>query len=461
MGTEAPEGEGWYQEEDVLDTWFSSWLWPFSIMGWPENTEELKYFYPSNDLVTGPDIIFFWVARMIMAGLEFKGEIPFSNVYFTSIIRDDLGRKLSKSLGNSPDPLDVIKQYGADALRFSIIYIAPVGMDIRYSNDKCEIGRNFANKLWNACRFRTMQGPVTASFRKLEGIDLHKLTPDQKWILAWTNRTIKTVRESLDNYRFHFAAHELYEMVWSTFCDWFIESCKPQFRGTEEEKQQALAVIDFVLWKILRMLHAFMPFVTEELAHQMGFVGEKESIMKASFPVALEELGFQDLMKEIEETLPLVEDKFELIRAGRNMRVAYDIPPGRKLNYHIKAATSGFAAFLEQEKRNLLSLLNAENVTISLEEYKGEDGTSAPSMLVNSGAIYLPLKGVIDVEAERRKLEKQQKELTGWIKSAEGKISNPGFLAKAPAKVVEDTKTQIADMKERLARVEEALKSLA
>ena len=457
-----PPAEGkWTQEEDVLDTWFSSWLWPFSIMGWPEDTEEQNYFYPTKDLVTGPDIIFFWVARMIMAGCEFKGKIPFSNVYFTSIIRDDLGRKLSKSLGNSPDPLDVIRQYGADALRFSIIYIAPVGMDIRYANEKCEIGRNFANKLWNACRFRTMQGPVSASFRKLEGIDIDKLTPDEKWIRAWTNRTIKTVRDSLDNYRFHFAAHELYEMVWSTFCDWFIESCKPQFRGTEEEKNQALAVIDFVLWKILRMLHPFMPFVTEELAHQMGFVGENESIMVASFPTPFDELGLDDLMDEIDDVLDFVEDKFQIIRAGRNMRVNYDIPPGRKLNYHIKASTAEFAAFLEQEKRNLLSLLNAENVTISMEEYKSDDGTSAPSVLVNSGAIYLPLKGVIDVEAERKKLEKQQKELMGWIKSAEAKISNPGFLAKAPAKVVEDTKNTITEMKERLARVEEALKSLA
>ncbi len=460
VGTKAPEGEGWYQEEDVLDTWFSSWLWPFSIMGWPENTEELKYFYPSNDLVTGPDIIFFWVARMIMAGLEFKGEIPFSNVYFTSIIRDDLGRKLSKSLGNSPDPLDVIKQYGADALRFSIIYIAPVGMDIRYSNEKCEIGRNFANKMWNACRFRRMQGEVSKSFKDLSGIDLTKLTPDEKWMLSWADRTIKTVRDSLDNFKFHFAAHELYEMVWSTYCDWFIESCKSRLYGTAEEKEQALAVMDFVLWSILRMLHPFMPFVTEELAHQMGFVAENESIMYAPFPADLEMLGLGELLKDAEKVQAMVEDKFEIIRAGRNMRVAYDIAPGKKLKYHVKANTAETESFFKSEMKNMMTLLNAEELTISLEEYKAEDGAGAPSILANAGAIYLPLKGVIDVEAEIKKLEKQEKDLMGWIRSGEGKLNNAGFVAKAPAKVVEDTKASIAEMKERLARVEEALKAL-
>ncbi|MBQ6596109.1 MAG: valine--tRNA ligase, partial [Lentisphaeria bacterium] len=313
VGVNPPEGEGWRQEEDVLDTWFSSWLWPFSIMGWPEKTPEQEFFYPTNDLVTGPDIIFFWVARMIMAGYEFKGKHPFSNVYFTSIIRDSLGRKLSKSLGNSPDPLDVIAQYGADALRFSIIYIAPIGLDIQYSNEKCEIGRNFANKLWNACRFRTLQGPVSPSFRKLEGIDIANLSADEKWILAWTNRTIEAVRGALDGFKFHQAVHEIYEMVWSTFCDWFIEASKPRLHGTPEEKAQALAVLDFVLWKLLRLLHPFMPFITEELAHQMGFLGDGESIMYAHFPETFEALGLDKLMDDADDVLDMVEDKFQLV----------------------------------------------------------------------------------------------------------------------------------------------------
>ena len=460
VGVNPPEGDGWRQEEDVLDTWFSSWLWPFSIMGWPEKTPEQEFFYPTNDLVTGPDIIFFWVARMIMAGYEFKGTHPFSNVYFTSIIRDSLGRKLSKSLGNSPDPLDVIAQYGADALRFSIIYIAPIGLDIQYSNEKCEIGRNFANKLWNACRFRTMQGPVSPSFRKLEGIDIEKLSADEKWILAWTNRTIEAVRSALDGFKFHQAVHEVYEMVWSTFCDWFIEASKPRLHGTEEEKAQALAVLDFVLWKLLRLLHPFMPFITEELAHQMGFLAEGESIMYAHFPEPFEAIGLDKLMDDADDVLDLVEDKFQLIRAGRNLRVSYDIPPARKLNYHIKANTPEMAEFLNQEMPGLVRMLNAENVTVSLEEYHSDDGSSAPSMLVNAGLIYLPLKGVVDLEAEKAKLHKQQKELQGWMKGLEAKLKNPGFLAKAPPQLVENTKAQLAEMQEKLKRVEDALKTL-
>ncbi len=460
VGVNPPEGEGWRQEEDVLDTWFSSWLWPFSIMGWPEKTPEQEFFYPTNDLVTGPDIIFFWVARMIMAGYEFKGTHPFSNVYFTSIIRDNLGRKLSKSLGNSPDPLDVIAQYGADALRFSIIYIAPIGLDIQYSNEKCEIGRNFANKLWNACRFRTLQGPVSPSFRKLEGIDISKLSADEKWILAWTNRTIEAVRGALDGFKFHQAVHEIYEMVWSTFCDWFIEASKPRLHGTPEEKAQALAVLDFVLWKLLRLLHPFMPFITEELAHQMGFLGDGESIMYAHFPETFEALGLAKLMDDADDILDQVEDKFQLIRAGRNLRVSYDIPPARKLNYHVKANTREMADFLDQEMPGLLRMLNAEKVTVSLEEYHSDDGSAAPSMLVNAGLIYLPLKGVVDLEAEKAKLHKQQKELQGWMKGLEGKLKNPGFLAKAPPQLVENTKAQLAEMQEKLKRVEDALKTL-
>ena len=460
VGVNPPEGDGWRQDEDVLDTWFSSWLWPFSIMGWPKDTPEQKYFYPTNDLVTGPDIIFFWVARMIMAGYEFKGTHPFRNVYFTSIIRDDLGRKLSKSLGNSPDPLDVIGQYGADALRFSIIYIAPVGMDIRYANEKCEIGRNFANKLWNACRFRRMQGPVSANFRKLEGMDPKQLAPDEKWILAWTNRTIKAAREALEGFKFHQAAHEIYEMVWSTFCDWFIESCKPRLYGDPEAKKQTLAVLDFVLWKLLRLLHPFMPFVTEELAHQMDFLKDSESIMYAHYPTMFNELGLDDLMDDIDDILDLVEDKFQMVRAGRNLRVSYDIAPGKKLKYYIKAATAAHEKFLSDEIANLKFMLNAEEVTVSMEEYKAEDGPGAPSALVNAGAIYLPLKGVIDIEAETAKLNKQKKELLGWIKGSEAKLNNQGFLAKAPPKVVEDARAHLAEMKDKLARVEEALKSL-
>ncbi len=461
VGTTPPEGENWRQEEDVLDTWFSSWLWPFSIMGWPRKTPEQDYFYPTHDLVTGPDIIFFWVARMIMAGYEFKGAEPFRHVYFTSIIRDDLGRKLSKSLGNSPDPLEVIERYGADALRFSIIYIAPVGMDIRYSNEKCEIGRTFANKLWNACRFRRMQGAVSEGFQSLSGMDLRKLTADEQWMLTLLDRAVGSVGASLKEYRFHQAAHDIYELVWSDFCDWFIEACKPRLAEGGEARTQALAVLDYALWKILRLLHPFMPFVTEELAHQMDFLGEGESIMYAPYPEE-EKTRFPGVasVADPEKLIELVWDKFRLVSAGRNLRISNNIAPGKKVEFHIRAATPEIAEFLSSEQSSLRSLLNASSVTVSLEEYKAEDGSPAPSILDNAGAIFLPLKGLFDPEAERAKLEKQKKDLLGWIRGSEAKLSNRGFLEKAPPDVVKSAAEHLEELRDKLRRVDEALASL-
>ena len=451
VGMTAPEGDGWYQEEDVLDTWFSSWLWPFSIMGWPEDTPEQKFFYPTNDLVTGPDIIFFWVARMIMAGYEFKGELPFRNVYFTSIIRDELGRKLSKSLGNSPDPLKVIETYGADALRFSIVYIAPVGMDIRYSNEKCELGRNFANKLWNACRFRTMQGPVSESFDTL-AIPVEKLTQDELHLLNTLEKACESVNTSLREFRFHSAAHDIYELVWNNFCDWFIEACKPRFNADDEAKRQALAVLDYTLWKLLRLLHPFMPFITEELAHRMGFLADGQSIMTAAFPVA-----DLKLPADVDKISEMTADKYALISAGRNLRLSNSIPPGKRIEYHIRAASQEISDSLCAQMDSLTAMLNASLISVSLENYASEDGVPAPSIVCDAGAIFLPLKGLVDPAAEREKLTKQKAELTGWIKAAEAKLGNEKFVSRAPAKVVEDVKTQLADLKDKLARVEESL----
>ena len=456
VGVEPPQGEGWVQEEDVLDTWFSSWLWPFSIMGWPDKTPEQDYFYPTSDLVTGPDIIFFWVARMIMAGCEFKGKIPFSNVYFTSIIRDELGRKLSKSLGNSPDPLDVIDKYGADALRFSIIYIAPVGMDIKYSNEKCEIGRNFANKLWNACRFRRMQGEISSNFTDVNDLIRDgKLTSDEAWMLAKLDACAIDMKKSLDEFKFHQAVHDIYELVWSSFCDWFIEASKVRFAAGGEAREQALRVLDYALWKLLRLLHPFMPFITEELAHQMGFLSDSESIMYAEFPLPMSEK--EVAIPDAESVMAKTEAKFELISAGRTLRISYNIAPGKKIDFHVKAANDSMEEFLKKGIDSLKWLLNANSVTISQEDYHCDDASGAPSTLVAAGAIFLPLKGLIDVEAEKAKLKKQQTELLGCIKSSEAKLSNERFLAKAPPKVVEEAKAYLVDLKEKLARVESAL----
>jgi valyl-tRNA synthetase len=457
VGTEAPADiENWRQEEDVLDTWFSSWLWPFSVMGWPEKTPELKFFYPTTDLVTGPDIIFFWVARMIMAGYEFADGLPFKNVYFTSIIRDELGRKLSKSLGNSPDPLDVIDTYGADALRFSIIYIAPIGVDIRYSNEKCEIGRNFANKLWNACRFRRMQGEAVQSFRDLGGIDLNKLTPDEKWILAQINQMTANVNNMLAEYRFDQAVHQIYDVVWSNFCDLFIESAKVRLRAGGEEREQAMAVLDYSIWHILLLLHPFMPFITEELAHQMGYLNDDESIMVSAFPTAA---AIPQIPGADEQLLTQVAGKFELASAARNLKASYEIPLGRKVDYYIKAVSPEAAAFLNAELDSLKFLTNAENIAIDTADYDTSQG-AAPSILAKTGTIYLPLKGLVDVDAELKKLTEQKKQIEGWIRGSEGKLSNAGFLAKAPEKVVKEAQEHLAELKDKLVRVEDLIKSL-
>ena len=448
VGLEAPTAPGkWRQEEDVLDTWFSSWLWPFSIMGWPEKTPELDHFYTTNDLVTGPDIIFFWVARMIMAGCEFMGKIPFRNVYFTSIIRDDKGRKLSKSLGNSPDPLDVIAEYGADALRFSIVYIAPVGMDIRYSNEKCEIGRNFANKLWNACRFRQMQGPSKAVTQLPEN-----LSADEKWMVAKLDAAAALIDSELEKFRFHTAAHALYDLVWSDFCDWFVEAEKLPMRAGGADKERALAVLDWALFRILKLLHPFMPFITEELAHRMGLLAENELLMYQLLPEC-KNIAFDADAK-------LAEDKFELVKGGRFLRSNYNIPDGRKLKFHIKATDAAALEGLKAQIDSLKLLLNAEDIELTLENFDSAKNGAAPSKLCAAGIISLPLAGLIDVEAEKAKLNKELADINKWIAGTAGKLKNERFVNSAPEQVVANARAQLADLEARKIRTEELLATL-
>ncbi len=455
VGMEAPDSPGtWHQEEDVLDTWFSSWLWPFSVMGWPTPTQELKFFYPTCDLITGPDIIFFWVARMIMAGYEFTGDAPFHNVYFTSIIRDERGRKLSKSLGNSPDPLDVISEYGADALRFSIIYIAPVGMDIHYSNEKCEIGRNFANKLWNACRFRRMQGPASPFFRELPENVASRLSADEQWIIAKLNATIDAVTVSLGEFRFHSAVHNIYELVWSSFCDWFIEAEKSPLRQGGDAREVSLAVLDYTLFRIVRLLHPFMPFITEELAHQMGFIDAPgKSVMFEAFPQ-------NDHIACNPDLLELVDGKFELVRSGRFLKSSYNIPDGRKVNFHLKINDRSSLDFLQTQIDSLRSLLNAESVTLSLDDFDASAYGPSTAQPTRLGTIFLPLSGVIDVDAERTKLQKQQKEILSWIATSRSKLANENFISKAPRQIVDDAKSHLVELEEKLEKVESLLANL-
>jgi valyl-tRNA synthetase len=451
-------GTAFRQDEDVLDTWFSSWLWPFSVFSWPEDTRELQRFYPTDTLVTGPDIIFFWVARMIMAGLEFMGDVPFRDVYFTSIIRDDTGRKMSKSLNNSPDPIDVVGTYGADALRFTIIYIAPVGQDIRYSNEKCEIGRNFANKIWNAVRFRLRQGPLSPDWDTLTGLKAADLRPDDRWVLARLNATVRATTKGLENFRFNDVARVLYEFMWNEFCDWYLESAKAVFNSEDSAlKARTLRVFDHVMGTFLRLLHPIMPFVTDELYHQMGFVDEAGSIMLTSWPKAFDARVAKRL-GATEETVRRTEARFELIRSVRNVRAKYLIPDGRRIDVVVVPADEAAGAFLGEDLVSLQSLLYASAVEVRpAGQPEGPCGVAVSDL----GTAYVPLAGVIDLEAERARLRKQQDETAGFIAACQKKLANENFVNRAPKDVVDRERARLGELEERLGRVREQLASLS
>ena len=441
------------QEEDVLDTWFSSWLWPFSVFDWPQEGRDLQAFYPTQSLVTGPDIIFFWVARMIMAGLEFMGDIPFSAVYFTSIIRDDLGRKLSKSLNNSPDPLDVMDEFGTDALRYTMTYIAPVGQDIFYTNKKCEIGRNFANKIWNAARFRARQGPCSEGWQGIADLSTEDLRPDDRWMIARLDSTVVEITRALQEFSFHELARLQYEFVWNEFCDWYLESVKAAFSSDDEqERQVVLRVFDYAMSILLRLLHPVMPFVTEEIYHQLGFVAEDDSIMLAPWP---EPLGDAALCRlgATPDVVTQVSAKFELIRGIRNVKASYGIAPNRKIDVVI-APTDEAAALLQEDTVSLASLLNAASLdVVSGYEPDGPTGVAVGT----AGTAYLPLVGLIDVASELERLRKQEAELAKHATGSERKLSNENFVSRAPKEVVARERERLADMRDKLARLREQI----
>ncbi len=452
VGHEAPRqcecgGTAFHQEEDVLDTWFSSWLWPFSVFDWPRQTPELEYFYPTDTLVTGPDIIFFWVARMIMAGLHFTGKIPFRSVYFTSIIRDAQGRKMSKSLNNSPDPIDVVNTYGADALRFTIIYLAPIGQDIKFANEKCETGRNFANKLWNVVRFRLQHGVSDRNWSDISSLEAADLRPDDQWILSRLNKIVGTVTSDLEQFNFNDAVKSLYEFVWNEFCAWYLESAKPALNAPSGESSPTLQVFDYCLGTFLKLLHPFMPFITDELFHQMGFCGEEDSIMVADWPARIPAARMRQLGAD-DETEKLDAAKFELIRAVRNLRANYQIAPSRALDVVVTPADSSAQAFLERDEASFKALLNAGAVTFG-DRPEGPCGVAVSSL----GNVFVPLARIIDVAAEVARLRKQEDEAVKYIAVIDRKLSNASFVEHAPAAVVEAERQKRAETEEKLARI--------
>ncbi len=476
VSLEGPEDpENWDQDEDVLDTWASSWLWPFATMGWPNEDEEkrqgLHTFYPTSALVTGPDIIFFWVARMIMAGLEFMGpekkeltddeireRIPFHHVYFTGIIRDKQGRKMSKSLGNSPDPLDLIAKYGADGLRFSILNVAPIGQDIRFSEENVEQGRNFCNKIWNACRFRQMSGEFEDN-TSLQSI-LSRVTPGDlddvdKAMLSRTLQTIAEVKEAVDTYQFTVITHKLYTFFWTDFCDWYVEASKTKLKD-ETTKATCLAVQDFVIRQFLMMLHPVCPFITEELWHLMGygsensFIHEVQVITAKEVQEALERLGV-DKLESAEQSIQALRESITSVRA---LKAEFNLSSNKSVRFLLQE-NKDFSKLISEQSDNLKNLSGMGTLDIVSDAPENMPVTVTPV-----GSFYLDLRGAIDVDKERARIEKEVQKLQSIIKGIEGKLNNKGFVANAPASVVEGAKKQLEENQGKLGQLNAMLSKL-
>jgi valyl-tRNA synthetase len=447
-------GDGWTQDPDVLDTWFSSWLWPFETM----DAETRAKFYPTSDLVTAPDIIFFWVARMIMAGLEWTGAPPFRDVFFTGVIRDASGRKMSKSLGNSPDPLDLISKYGADGVRFGLMRIAPTGQDIRFDEKQVEEGRNFANKLYNATRLRQLHGGET------EGeINPALLTTDDKWILLRLDHAIRAVTVALEDYNFSEAAQSLYRFFWSEFCDWYLEASKAAlgFSGEGEmtpRKTNTLAVIDFILGHTLRLFHPYMPFITEELWHGLGFNADLPNeqggttIQFARWPLPLDD-DFKTHYGLTPADEAQANAKYETVLAARGLRRDFNLPSNQRVRFVLVPSIP----LPEEETAVLKVLLNAERLDL-LEHYEAVKGT--PTALTPLGALFLPLEGLIDVEAERARLGKEIAKVEAELVTVGKKLANENFTANAPAAVVAEHRERQKGFNERLDQLRRMRESL-
>ena len=430
------------QDEDVLDTWFSSALWPFSTLGWPDKTEELEHFYPTSVLVTGYDIIFFWVARMIFSGIEHMGEVPFKDVYIHGLVRDSQGRKMSKSLGNGIDPLEIIDKYGADALRFTLATGNSPGNDMRFYNERVEASRNFANKIWNASRFVLMNLTID----KCELPELDKLEVSDKWILSRYNDLVREVTENLDKYELGIAVSKLYDFIWDEFCDWYIELVKPRFFEEGESNITAQQVLVYVLSNTLKLLHPFMPFITEEIWQALPHEGK--SIMISSFPVYDERFKNTDA----EHEMKLIMDA---IKGIRNIRNEMNVPPSKKAAIYVVTEQTDVFKNGEAFFRKLAS---ASDVIVASD--KSELPENAVSVVVPGAEILLPLDELVDKEKELDRLSKEQKRLESEIKRVEGKLSNKGFTEKAPAKVVEEERQKGEKYKEMLAVVLDSIEKL-
>lgn len=435
------------REEDVLDTWFSSALWPFSTLGWPEQTADLNYWYPTSVMVTGYDIIFFWVARMIFSGCEQMKKIPFHTVLIHGLVRDDKGRKMSKSLGNGIDPLEMAEKYGADALRFNLITGNSPGNDTRFYTEKCEAMRNFANKIWNASRFVMMN--LTIDHYALPDAD--KLEREDKWVLSKLNRLVKEVTENLDSYEIGVASAKVYDFIWDTYCDWYIELTKTRLNGTDEAaKLTAQNVLCYVLVTLLKLLHPFMPFITEEIYQALPKCdGASDILMMAQWPEYTEALNFPTEENAMEAVM-------DLIRAIRARRAEMNVPPSKKAELRI---VTGQPEAYRQGLHFIQRLAYASEVAFP--ESAPADVTGLVSIVTHDATAYLPLSELVDLAAERERIAKELEKAKNGLRITEGKLSNEKFVAHAPENVVNAEREKVTKYKELIAKLEESAKAMA
>ena len=436
------------QDEDTLDTWFSSALWPFSTLGWPEKTEDLDYFYPTNVLVTGYDIIFFWVIRMVFSGYEQTGKCPFSDVLIHGLVRDEQGRKMSKSLGNGIDPLEIIDKYGADALRLTLITGNAPGNDMRFYNERVEASRNFANKVWNASRFIMMNMEKNV----VEEPEDFLLKPADRWILSKVNSLTKEMTENMDKFELGIAVQKVHDFIWDEFCDWYVEIAKYRIYHAEEDSQSAncaLWVLKTVLGQALKLLHPFMPFITEEIYGAL--VPEEESLMMSSWPVYREDWEFPYATEVIEHVKAIT-------RGIRNMRAEMNVPNNKRTKVYIISSDSKMLTALEVFKESVKPLMLANDIILHYE--KKDVADDAVSIVVPGATVYLPLEDLVDFEQERERLKKEEERLNSEIKRAQGMLANERFTSKAPADKVQAERDKLEKYTKMLEQVKERIDSL-
>ena len=439
--------ENWVQEKDVLDTWASSWLWPLGVHNWPDKSKDLDKFFPTNTLVTGPDIIFFWVARMIMTGYEFLGKKPFSDVYFTSILRDDTGKKLSKSLGNSPDPLDLFDEYGTDAVRFGIMLMAPQGLDVLFSKDRLEIGRNFMNKLWNACRFIEMNTPGSWSDDFV--VEQDDLELADKWILNQLFNSIEKYNKQLDRLHFNEAAKVLYDFVWNDFCDWYIEIAKTRFYSENaESKMITYSTCLKCIRIILPLMHPFTPFITEEL---WSFFKDKN---QPDLIVSMWPNGNYDFDDDVDGAMTVLQ---ELITSIRAIRSRMNIAPSKNVDLKIKCS-KGQSDLISQNKKLFMALAKIDSYDYGSSMERPPQSATA---VVHGMELYIPLDGLVDLDKEKMQLEKRKIKIEGLLVGIDKKLSNKQFINNAPENVVDGERKKGVNLRDELTKINSNLEILS